>query len=375
MLEKDKEMKILHINCNYMSTALHQVMIEHLNQLTDNDVFCPISEKTDIIVKSNDNVKAIKCFKKYDRYVFFYKQKKIIRTLLDNYKINEYDIIHAYTLFTDGNVAYEIHKKYNIPYVVAIRSTDFEFFKYRPYLRKRGIKILRNASKIFFLSAVTKNKFFTQYISLNDQKELNKKIEIIPNGIDDFWFQNINNANKKRNGNELKVICVAQLIKRKNILLLQEAINQMSNIHLIVVGQNKNSKIYNKIISSNNTTYYKSMKKEELINLYRKADIFALVSVGETFGLVYAEALTQRIPIIYTKGEGFDGQIKDDYVGISVKPKIEDIISAINKIADNYKEYSENTIKVIDRFRWNNIVKQYNNIYFEIKEMNMDEKL
>ena len=375
MLEKDKEMKILHINCNYMSTALHQVMIEHLNQLTDNDVFCPISEKTDIIVKSNDNVKAIKCFKKYDRYVFFYKQKKIIRTLLDNYKINEYDIIHAYTLFTDGNVAYEIHKKYNIPYVVAIRSTDFEFFKYRPYLRKRGIKILRNASKIFFLSAVTKNKFFTQYISLNDQKELNKKIEIIPNGIDDFWFQNINNANKKRNGNELKVICVAQLIKRKNILLLQEAINQMSNIHLIVVGQNKNSKIYNKIISSNNTTYYKSMKKEELINLYRKADIFALVSVGETFGLVYAEALTQRIPIIYTKGEGFDGQIKDDYVGISVKPKIEDIISAINKIADNYKEYSENTIKVIDRFRWNNIVKQYNNIYFEIKEMNMNEKL
>ena len=85
--------------------------------------------------------------------------------------------------------------------------------------------------------------------------------------------------------------------------------------------------------------------------------------------------MTQRIPIIYTKGEGFDGQIKDDYVGISVKPKIEDIISAINKIADNYKEYSENTIKVIDRFRWNNIVKQYNNIYFEIKEMNMNEKL
>ena len=160
-------MKILHINCNYMSTALHQVMINHLDNLVNNDVFCPICEKTDIIVKPKDNVKAIKCFKKNDRFLFFYKQNKIVNTLENNYNIEDFDVIHAYTLFTDGNAAYEMHKKYNIPYVVSIRSTDFEFFKYRPYLRKRGINILNDASKIFFLSEVSIVNILKKDIEMN----------------------------------------------------------------------------------------------------------------------------------------------------------------------------------------------------------------
>lgn len=35
----------------------------------------------------------------------------------------------------------------------------------------------------------------------------------------------------------------------------------------------------------------------------------------ETFGLVYAEAMSQGLPIIYTKNQGFDGQFPDGYVG------------------------------------------------------------
>lgn len=359
-------MKILHINCNYMSTALHQVMINHLDNLVNNDVFCPICEKTDIIVKPKDNVKAIKCFKKNDRFLFFYKQNKIVNTLKNNYNIEDFDVIHAYTLFTDGNAAYEMHKKYNIPYVVSIRSTDFEFFKYRPYLRKRGINILNDASKIFFLSEVSREKFYSKYIKKRYRNELMKKTLIIPNGIDDFWFDNKYCPNKKLSKNELKVICVAQLLKRKNILLLQEAISQMENVKLIVVGKKKNLSIYKRLIECSNTIYYEPMTKDKLINIYRTADIFALVSEGETFGLVYAEALSQGLPIIYTKGEGFDGQIKDDFVGVSVNPKREEIIFAINKIFENYYNYSKNTTSVIEKFRWNTIVKKYNDIYHEI---------
>ena len=140
----------------------------------------------------------------------------------------------------------------------------------------------------------------------------------------------------------------------------------MENVKLIVVGKKKNLSIYKRLIECSNTIYYEPMTKDKLINIYRTADIFALVSEGETFGLVYAEALSQGLPIIYTKGEGFDGQIKDDFVGVSVNPKREEIIFAINKIFENYYNYSKNTTSVIEKFRWNTIVKKYNDIYHEI---------
>lgn len=41
-------------------------------------------------------------------------------------------------------------------------------------------------------------------------------------------------------------------------------------------------------------------------------------SYHETFGLVYIEALTQHLAIVYTKGQGVDGML-DSSVGEAVK--------------------------------------------------------
>ncbi|HGK7332802.1 TPA: glycosyltransferase [Streptococcus suis] len=41
-------------------------------------------------------------------------------------------------------------------------------------------------------------------------------------------------------------------------------------------------------------------------------------SFHESFGLVYAEAMSQGMPVIYTRGQGFDGQFEEGVVGFSV---------------------------------------------------------
>ena len=38
----------------------------------------------------------------------------------------------------------------------------------------------------------------------------------------------------------------------------------------------------------------------------------------ETFGLVYGEAMSQGLPIIYSKGQGVDGYFKEGTVGYGV---------------------------------------------------------
>ena len=147
-------MRVLHINCNYLGTALHQCMVEHLDhQGVENTVFAPTYGLETAVITPNENVIVKKCFRKWDRAAFYYKQNKIRKALERSVSVADFDLLHAYTLFTDGNCAYEMWKKYGVNYVVAVRNTDVNFFfRLMPHLRKRGVEILRNAKAVFFLS-------------------------------------------------------------------------------------------------------------------------------------------------------------------------------------------------------------------------------
>jgi glycosyltransferase involved in cell wall biosynthesis len=111
-------------------------------------------------------------------------------------------------------------------------------------------------------------------------------------------------------------------------------------------------------------TYISPKTKEELIEIYRDNDIFVMPSITETFGLVYPEAMSQGLPVIYTKGQGFDGQLEDGEVGYSVNcfDAIQ-IAEKIEQIINNYNIISRNAIQHSSKFRWSLISHQYEEIY------------
>ena len=79
-----------------------------------------------------------------------------------------------------------------------------------------------------------------------------------------------------------------------------------------------------------------------------------MVSHGETFGLVYIEALSQGLPIIYTKGQGVDGFFDDMNVGEKADSKsIDSIYNAMKKMIEDYPSY-ENIGDKINQFTWEN---------------------
>ena len=86
--------------------------------------------------------------------------------------------------------------------------------------------------------------------------------------------------------------------------------------------------------------------------------MFAMPSIHETFGLVYIEALSQGLPVLYTKGQGVDGSLEST-AGIGVDPlSIDDIAEAIKLIILNQSTYSNKTVPFTN-YRWNNIGKSY----------------
>lgn len=372
-------MKVLHINCNYMSTALHQTMVSHLDTLgVESTVFAPVYSLGNAVITPSENVVACKCFHKWDRIWFYRKQKKIQKALESKIAVGEFDLLHAYTLFTDGNCAYELSKKYNIPYVVAVRDTDVNvFFRYAPHLRKRGVEILKNAEAVFFLSSAYKKQVFIKHIPKALKEHMEDKSYIIPNGIDDFWLDNlyterdVGKTQKQLEENLVKIIFVGTISKRKNPLITLKAMDLLEKkgykVKFTVVGGLVDVHIGRALLSDKRVYYAGKLTKNELIEQYRNNDIFVMPSHTETFGLVYAEAMSQGLPVVYTKGQGFDGQFPEGEVGYSVNPHSpEDIANRVIAVMQNYELLSVNCREKYTKFNWNNIVKEYATIYSEI---------
>lgn len=371
---------ILHINCNY-NGQLHKVMLNHLRKNTRNNylVFYPTYINT--VKESEKDVIISNCFKKNDRFFYFIKSNKIFNAIQNNYDFNKVDIIHAHTLFTDGNIAYKLNKKYKIPYIVAIRNTDINtFFKYRKLLKNRGIKILDNASKIIFISKSYKIQLFNQYLSKKQRIKYEKKSIIIPNGIDDYWLNNICKKRSILNANEpIKFIYVGRIEKNKNIEGAQKAIKlfreQDHKTEFTIIGEKTDENYYNLISKYPNTTYLPYMKKEELIKLYKNSHIFIMPSFHETFGLVYAEAMSQGLPILYTERQGFDGWFNEGEVGYPVNPTdYNDISKKIIKIITNYRKISDHCRKNAQLFNWNRICEKYDDIYRTIYDSKISQQ-
>lgn len=366
-------MRILHINCNYIGTTLHQLMVENLDRLGyDNSVFVPTYNKRKSVIKPNDNVLVCECFKKWDRLFFDYKQNKILRASEHNYDVKSYDLIHAYTLFTDGNCARKLSKKYGIPYVVAVRNTDVnDFFRLMPHLRKRGVKTMLDAKAVFFLSEAYRRQVFEKYIPERYHDILREKSYIIPNGIDDFWFENSPKQDNKAD-NAIKLIYAGRIDKNKNIPTIQRAAALLREkgmkVSLTVVGKVADEKIYDTIKKDEYTKCLPPQPKESLIDLYRKHNIFVMPSFTESFGLVYAEAMSQGLPVIYSKGQGFDNQFPEGTVGYHVSAyDVQSVADGIEKVIINFSDIIPNTISSARHFVWKEIAEKYDMVYKNIQ--------
>lgn len=369
-------MKILHVNSYYSTSKFYKNFFDKQIELNNNiDVFVPVTRTFsgnnfnfgDYTTVSNNHGR-------YDRYIFHLKQSKIYKDILREFKINEYNLIHAHSLFTNGYIAYKLNKDYGIPYIVAVRDTDINiFFKKRILLRQTGIEILKRAKQIILLSDTYKDYMINKYIPYKIRNEIKSKIKIIPNGIDHFWLENIPYDRNKKLIDEkstIKVLQVGEVSKRKNQFTTIKAVNLLKEegykVEFTIVGKVRDNKIFREIKKQSGIHHVEHVTKEKLINIFRDHDIFVMPSVTETFGLVYAEAMSQSLPIIYTRGQGFDGQFKNGEVGYSVDCFDEyEIKNNIIKIIDNYKDISLRNIKLCEKFDWNQITRQYNRVYIE----------
>jgi len=317
-----------------------------------------------------------KSFNNTDRLFYAHKVNKILYDIKDKINFKNVDLVHAHFLFSMGGIALKLKREKNIDYVVSVRNSDVNlFFKYMLHIRKIGINIMKEAKKVIFISPTYKEFVINRYVPHKLRGCIEQKSVIVPNGVNPFWLQNKCEKFEYKNKKKISLIYVGEFSKNKNIVTSIKVTRKLKelgyNVIFTIVGGKGNYEYRIKKLAKMNKDiieiYARIEDREKLLTMYRKSNIFVMPSYYETFGLVYIEAMSQGLPVIYTKGQGIDGYFKDGTVGYSVNPNdIDDIVKKIEMIIHNYNNISKNCYNLVETFSWNKIAKIYHNIYMSV---------
>lgn len=384
-------MTILHIANSYGGTAVYTNLYTAIDTNADivQWVYVPLNSRNHdrignkLIDFRNERSKIhySTLLKSYHRYLYCMKINTIVNDVERTFDMNKVDVIHAGTLCFDGAVAYELSKKYNVPYVVSVRYTDTSYYRLK-WRRTYFTRIMLHASKVVFISPKFKDVFLQTRVPAEAKEKVFHQIVVIPNGIEKTFLENKTNEHKIY-ADKLDMIFVAAFYKGKGLVETIEAIENLRtkgyNITLNAIGKGlpnrpKDAEYIAQVdalaAGKNWIKTQPFMKPSEIVQEMRKANAFIMVSKPETFGLVYVEALSQHLPIIYAQGQGFDGFYPDGFVGYpAIAGNIESIGEKIESLIKNYPTISKNveSLELEKDFEWNNIAKKYITIYNTIK--------
>ena len=381
-------MHILHITGSYGGTEVYRNLITCLDRLgLRQTVFVPLNYSNrnrsgnhpiDFKVKESKIIYS-KVLKRIDKYLYRHKINGIKNDIEKRIDLSDVDCIHCANICTDGAVAYEIWKKYGIPFITAVRNTDiYTYYKIFIWQRKYFNKVFHAAKRVVFIGPSHRDVF--SRIS-NIPVDASKTITI-PNGVNDYYLNNRYNDNHPLH-RPVRVIFASGYSSGKSLLEVILAVKYLRDelsidIVLDAVGDGLPfrkvngrylAKLYKLRDENDWLTLSRYLPKEELIDKYRESDLFVMPSKPETFGLVYVEALTQGLPIIYGKGQGFDGFFEEGSVGYHAQAfDVKDIADVIIKVLENYDILKHNiaAIPLEEQFSWETIAKQYMDIYRNI---------
>lgn len=386
-------MHILHICGDFLGTSAHISLFRELDNLgIIQSIFVPIKKNT-------DTTRNKIAFKTAGSAVFFSRRMSTIHRFLYGLKISQLvhdverqinlenvDVIHAALLCNEGAIAYELHKKYCLPYIASVRNTDINgYIKHFVWRRNFFRKIALHARRIVFISSQYPYKLEK---ALTVQKDM--RYVVIHNGIQEYFTEHLFKRHHELH-QPVRVVMACAFVKNKNIHGAVHAVAMLRergyNIVLKAIGNHLSSyhstdSSYSDMIQSlaNKYSWFEicdAQAKEQLVVSLRESDIFLLPSFAETFGLSYLEALSQGIPIIYTRGEGFDGTYSEGLVGYGASATDVDSISkAIENVIMHYPELCKNVSDLdFSIYEWKNIARRYQDMYETIVAENKNHKV
>ncbi|MDD3063841.1 MAG: glycosyltransferase [Massilibacteroides sp.] len=218
------------------------------------------------------------------------------------------DIVHINTVFPKSLYVAHLAHRHGIPVVYHAHSTKEDFKN--SYLGSnlfdglfgKWIKLCYNCGDVIVTPSMYSKDLLESY-------GINKKIEVISNGIDLEYYNKENvkpGEFRKKYGfreTDKVIMSVGLTIERKGILDFVELARRMPEYQFIWFGETNLYTVPVKIRKAvhsklPNLKFAGYAQKKELRNAYRECDLFLFPSKEETEGIVVLEALAMKIPVL-----------------------------------------------------------------------------
>jgi len=275
----------------------------------------------------------------FDKPFLFFFLLSLKRTLkyfkfMPEVIISHYDLSHI--------IASKVKKYFDIPHVAVVHFTDLKRILEKKSIGKKIRRALFYSDRICFRSAQLKKRF----VELMGDKVNGRTMSIIASGIEKTEILSRERFHEKITDRNFQIITVASLKKRKNISNVIDALATMRDLpwtYQIIGNGSECAKLESHIHAYDLTDRISLtglLDHAEVMRRMESSEIFILPSEGETFGLVYLEAMAKGCVVIALKNDGVDGVIIDGINGFLCDTSSkQDISTALRRVfsVDNRK--------------------------------------
>jgi glycosyltransferase involved in cell wall biosynthesis len=282
-----------------------------------------------------------------------------------------YDIEHYFFSMPTGLLTLIPEMKPATPYIVSLRGSDVPGYdpfntkveRIHALMKPITRRIWHRAKKVIALSealAATARK---------TAPDLN--IDVIPNGIDTEQFSP---PERRRPGTPVRLITVARLLERKGIQTILEACAHptLLPVELEIIGTGPYEATLREMVDAlglgDRVKFLGFVPNEELPRYYRRSDIFVLPSETESFGLVFAEAMSSGLPILASNVGGIPETVRDEIDGLLCPPSDPaSLRKNIMRLIDSVPKRAEISIsqrqRILKYYPWEHIAARYAEVY------------
>lgn len=371
-----------------LQVCLHNVCHRHSQKGIDVHVFCcdvkAQSVSTDYTVNNFFNFRGITQLYPITKLLI----ASYVNQLQKKYK---FDIWQIYGGYPYGAFLADFFQRNKIPCVLRCSGDDIQINDEIGYGVRRNPKVNRIISENYMkypaVVAITET-VRQEYLKLAVPSE---RIKLIPNGVDIVRLQRISKKDiRKKLGistDSTLILTVGRNHPKKGYTLIPEILNILldrgMDAYWIIIGRRssemkeeiKSRLLRDRIIlveEIEDTGSNYDLPPDELIQYYHGADLFAMTSLLETFGIVLIEAIAAGLPVVCFNAPGIRDVMTPDCGIICPLNDINAFADAIYSLVkrEETPDLAERCHSYAKRFSWDIISDKYLNLYLDLLNQN-----
>ena len=276
------------------------------------------------------------------------------------------DVIDAHYVYPDGVAAALIGKWLNIPVIITARGSDINVLPQYALPRKMILWATKKAVMNITVSHALKEEM--QKLGVPESK-----VEVLRNGVDLDTFKVLPEVRRAKRTNFKQLVSVGNLIKLKGHHLVIEALKELQDAELIIVGEGPMEGQFKQLAIDcgvNERVRFLGYKTHyELAEIYNKSDALVLASSREGMSNVMLEAMACGTPVIASSVGGAVEVVTSQSAGLLLKERsVKGITNAVTILFQSMPRIEE-TRHHAEQFSWERTVKTMNKLLINIKSM------